>query len=190
MRRCLSLLLCLCCADASVAAQPIDASRSSAEIGVRLRWVKTLYCAVRHFTGEVMQVDQRSQRVSIRFDVRSLDFAGNESFANHARSAEFFDVERYPWAVFESAPFIPALLRDGGDLRGELFLRGVFRPVTFQVQPAKCAHAGHDCAIEVSGKVLRSEFGMTTRRLTVKDGVQITFSLVLEDSTDAQSAGQ
>jgi len=190
MWRHFGVALCLCCADASVAAQPIDGGRSIAEIGVHLRWLTTVHCAVRRFEGEVQPVADSEQRVSIRFDVRSLDFAGNEAFANHARSAEFFDVERYPWAVFESAPFAPALLRDGGELRGELFLRGTFRPVVFQVRPAPCGRPGIDCAIEVSGKVSRSAFGMTARRFMVKDKVNINFSVLLAQRIAAESAAK
>ncbi len=189
-QRVIALILCLCCIDANAAAQPIDASRSSAEIGVRLRWIKTVHCAVRQFEGEVLPFDDSQQRVSIRFDVRSLDFEGNEHFASHARSEEFFDVERYPWVVFESAPFAQALLYEGGDLRGDLFLRGVFRPVTFTVHPTRCDRPGLDCAIEVSGKVSRTAFGMTTRRFMVKDKVRIDFSMLLEQRAAAESAGK
>src|SRR3546814_17339071 len=121
------------------------------------------------WSSDVCSSDLHQRRVSIRFDVRTLDVEGNESFVRHAKSAEFFDVERYPWVVFESAPFTPVLLQSGGDLRGELFLRGVFRPVVFQVLPAQCRQPGIACPIEVSGKVSRSRFGMTTRRSTVKE---------------------
>lgn len=190
MLRLLGLLLCLCCVDASIAAQPIDSARSSAQIGVRLRWVKTLECAVRRFDGEVKPVDDHRRRVSIRFDVRTLDVEGNESFVRHAKSAEFFDVERYPWVVFESAPFTQALLQSGGDLRGELFLRGAFHPVVFQVLPAQCQQPGIDCPIKVSGKVSRSEFGMTARRFTIKDKVSIDFSMVLTPGTTTETAGK
>lgn len=189
MLRLMGLLLCLCCVDAS-AAQRIDPGLSSAEIGVRLRWVKTLHCAVKKFEGEVRPVADNQQRVSIRFDVRSLDFDGNESVAQHARSEEFFDVARFPWAVFESVPFTSALLYEGGDLRGDLFLRGMFRQVTFTVLPSPCDRPGIDCAIEVSGKVSRSAFGMNTRRFTVKDKVSINFSMLLEPGTTAESAGK
>lgn len=169
----------LCLPLAIHASERIDPQHSQAKIAVRMRWLQTLDCSLRHFEGDMETLPDGRRRVNVRLDVRTLDIEGSASFTRWAQSEEFFDIRRYPWMVFTSDPFDPALLREGGVLSGELFLRGRIGPVQFKVEPSKCPRAGLDCAIEATGKVSRREFGMTARPFAVRDKVNIRFTVML-----------
>src|SRR5690606_3896331 len=110
--------------------------------------------------------------VSVKIAAQSLSMP-NPDHAEWAQSAEFFDAQRYPWIAFEALDAPADLLRDGGELRGLLSLRGVTLPASFELLPASCARPGIDCAVEARGELQRSEFGMTARRWAVSDKVRL-----------------
>ena len=64
-------------------------------------------------------------------DVASID-TGDEGRDNHLRSADFFDVATFPTIDFVST----GVRADGGDflVDGDLTIRGVTKPVTFEVE--------------------------------------------------------
>ena len=93
------------------------------------------------------------------------------------KSAEFFDVDHHPQIFFDSNPFPLARLGGGGPLPGTLRMRGVSRPVEFNLKPSQCAQPAIDCAVVAKGIVRRSEFGMNTRRGALSDKVELNFSV-------------
>jgi polyisoprenoid-binding protein YceI len=78
-------------------------------------------------TGE----DVRDSSVEARVDVSSID-TNNEQRDAHIRSADFFEVEKFPVATFRSAGVRGD--RDGYVLAGELNLHGVTRPVQLELE--------------------------------------------------------
>lgn len=160
-------------------AQVFDPARSQARFKVHLR---LLPGATGHFLdvrGE-LQPDGGQQRVEVEVDGRKLRFEGAAWMAKVTRSESFLAVDQHPRIRFRSDAFAPALLRDGGQLRGELTLRGETRPVAFKVKPADCDAPGRDCEIVVTGRVSRNAFGMHAYRLTVRDAVDFEFQVRLK----------
>jgi polyisoprenoid-binding protein YceI len=156
-----------------------DPARSQARFKVRMR---ILPAATGHFLdvrGQ-LQPEGARQRVEVEVDGRKLRFAGPPWMAKVTRSEQFLDVDQHPRILFRSDAFAPSLLRNGGQLRGELTLRGQTRPVAFNVVPATCATPGHDCDILVTGRVSRQAFGMHAYRLTVRDAVDFEFQVRLK----------
>jgi polyisoprenoid-binding protein YceI len=159
--------------------QLFDPARSQARFKVRMR---ILPAATGHFLdvrGELQSEGDR-QRVEVEVDGRKLRFAGPAWMAKVTRSPDFLDVDAHPQIRFRSDLFAPALLRDGGALRGELTVRGETRPVAFKVTPAACATPGRDCDIVVTGRISRHAFGMHAYRLTVRDAVDFEFQVRLK----------
>ena len=99
------------------------------------------------------------------------------SYENWVKSAEFFDVEHYPDIRFHSDSFPLSRLQGGGELPGTLTMRGIEKPVTFEVRPSTCERPAIDCTVEAQGTVRRSEFGMSTRRAALSDRVELSFSV-------------
>jgi polyisoprenoid-binding protein YceI len=156
-----------------------DPARSQARFKVRMR---ILPAAIGHFLdvrGQ-LQPEGTRQRVEVEVDGRKLRFAGPPWMAKVTRSEQFLDVDQHPRIFFRSDAFAPSLLRNGGQLRGELTLRGQTRPVAFNVAPAACATPGRGCDILVTGRVSRAAFGMHAYRLTVRDAVDFEFQVRLK----------
>ena len=155
----------------------LDQAQSSAAFSVKVLW---MFAVEGHF-GNVrgtVSIDHVHGQAAVDARINAADVTmRREGAINWVKSAEFFDVERFPEIRFLSDPFPIARLHDGGELPGALTMRGITHPVTFAVQPSRCARAAIDCPVEAAGTVRRSEFGMQTRRATLSDKVELSFSI-------------
>jgi polyisoprenoid-binding protein YceI len=70
--------------------------------------------------------------VTARIEVRSID-TGIVKRDNHLRSAEFFNVEKYPEIIFKSRS-VNQTGAQAGDIAGDLTMHGVTKPVTLHVK--------------------------------------------------------
>ena len=153
------------------------ASKASFEVNLRLAGV--VQGRFHDLEGE-LQPNAGLWRVRVRLDARALDLDGPAWMVRVTRSDKFLDVDRHPDIHFESEPFPRELLKSGGELGGQLRLRGRTRPVVFRVEAARCASPGRKCDIRVHGSVSRRDFGMTTQRVWVKDDVGFDFRVRLK----------
>ncbi len=173
-----ALLLAL--AGFSARSEPIalDPARSSAEFEVRVIWMFDVAGRFGAVTGEVdINHAARSVRVRARIDTRAVSMR-RSSYEQWIKSDEFFDAARHPFIVFESEPFPLATLEQGGDIVGNLTLRGLTRPTSLRLQPTECPDAvALSCAVVADGTVQRSDFGMRTRRATLADKVRLHFTV-------------
>ncbi len=159
----------------------IDPAASNVRFSLRVAWLRRLEGAFTHTEGAVSaEAGHGLYTVDVRIDAGAL-IMHDSGHADWARSAEFFDAERYPWIAFRAEQVPAELLRDGGELTGELMLRGVRRPQTLQIQPSACERPGRDCPLRARAVLRRSEFGMTSRRMLVADWVRLHFSIALQD---------
>jgi polyisoprenoid-binding protein YceI len=124
------------------------------------------------------QDNPANSKISFTVDVDSLDTFWDERDA-HFKSADFFDVAKFPKATFVSTE----VTKTGDDsltVTGDLTIRDVTKPVTFEVTVnsigehpmAKTPAVGLDATTVVK----RSEFGMDKFVPYVGDDVTITFS--------------
>lgn len=170
---------------AEPAAQPIDADRSQSLFSVRLRWMQRLDARFTRFDGELLRLPDGHRRVQVRLQADSVEFPGHPRYTAWAKSDSFFDAERFREISFRSAPFAPAVLREGGRISGDLRLRGLERSTRFYIAPASCTRPGLDCPIEVRGTTRRSRFGMTAWSVAVQDRVRFAFRIWLRDEPPA-----
>jgi len=101
-------------------------------------------------------------RVDVSIDVDSIDF-GLETINEEAKTAEFFDVAKYPKATYKGRleDFV-----DGAPTRvvGELTLHGVTRPVALKIDRFKCiphpVYKRELCGANATATFKRDEFGL------------------------------
>ena len=104
----------------------------------------------------------------------------------HLKSADFFDVEKFPTLSFKSTNI--NILRDGElAVEGDLTIRGVTRKVVFSVEgptpPAKDPWGNTRVAVSATTKINRKDFGLTwnaaleTGGILVGDEVTITLDV-------------
>lgn len=109
--------------------------------------------------------------VNIVIDTASINF-GLDKMDEHAKSADFFDVAKYPTATFKSDS-----IKFEGDtpvaIDGQFTLHGVTKPLTLKINSFKCiTHPMlkvEDCGADASAEFSRSDFG-------IDYGVQFTGS--------------
>jgi polyisoprenoid-binding protein YceI len=93
----------------------------------------------------------------------------------HLKSADFFDVEKFPTMTFKSTSVTAS--GNGGIVTGDLTLHGVTLPITFEVEgPApeiKDPWGMHRIGGTVTGKLNRKDFGLTYNAALEAGGVVI-----------------
>jgi polyisoprenoid-binding protein YceI len=114
----------------------------------------------------------------------------NSMYEDWVKSDEFFDAAAYPQIEFSSDPFPRSRLRGGGELPGQLTVRGIRQPVSFDLLPSTCDRPAYDCPIRVNGAIRRSMFGMGSHRGTLADKVELDFTVyAVPPAHDAPTPG-
>lgn len=111
----------------------------------------------------VLDKDKGSGTVEITVDAASIDF-GNAKLNEHAKSAEIFDVAKFPTATYKGTL---AKFKDGAptEVEGELTLHGVTKPVKLTLNQFKCIVnpmiKKEVCGADASTTFNRSDFGVS-----------------------------
>ena len=103
--------------------------------------------AVVEFTGQVKSVDTRIEQRD-----------------NHLKSADFFDVEKYPTMSFKSSS-VKKKGKNKFELRGDLTIKGITKPVTLTMNyrgttESPMAKGTMIAGIEINGTIKRSDFAV------------------------------
>jgi polyisoprenoid-binding protein YceI len=101
--------------------------------------------------------------LDITIDANTIDF-GHEKLNNHARTADMFDVAKFPTATYKSNS-----ITFKGDapatVQGELTLHGVTKPVTLTINKFKCIQhpmlKREVCGADASAEFSRADFGIS-----------------------------
>jgi polyisoprenoid-binding protein YceI len=109
--------------------------------------------------------------VDITIDANTLDF-GHAKMNEHAKSADMFDVAKYPTAAYKSTS-ITFKGNQPVEIKGELTLHGVTKPVKLTINQFKCIQhpmfKREACGADASATFNRSDFG-------IDYGVQMGFN--------------
>ncbi len=119
-------------------------------------------------------------RVEATVDVASLD-TKDEGRDQHLRSADFFDAENYPTMDFRST----GVRLEGGDflVDGDLTIRGVTKPVTFEVEFGGFGTdpwGNYKAGATAKTVVNREEFGLTWNAALETGGVLVGKDVTIE----------
>ena len=161
----------------------IDPVHSSINFWVRHLMVSKVRGKFDNFSGAIVVAEDGTPSVHAEIGVDSVN-TGNDQRDAHVKSADFFDVEKYPVATFTSGAVEPN--GDNYVLRGELTLKGVTKPVAldldfYGVNPGT-AH-GEVAGFEASVVLNRKDFGidldlpLETGGAVVGDKVTITLEI-------------
>jgi polyisoprenoid-binding protein YceI len=186
-----SLLSFVLLASATFAADTwqVDPSHSAAQFTVRHMMISNVKGEFGKMTGTVQYDpdDASKSAVEVSIDATSIN-TRVEGRDRHLKSADFFDVEKYPAITFKSKRVEPS---GAGKLKiaGDLTMHGVTREVTFDVdgptQPIKDQRGNLHMGASASTKVNRKDFGLTWNRaadgggVVVGDDVSITLDVEL-----------
>jgi polyisoprenoid-binding protein YceI len=135
-------------------------------------------------TAEYDPANPASLSVSATIDVASVD-TGQDARDTHLKSADFFDVEKFPTMTFVSKSWSA----ETKELVGDLTLHGVTKEVTLKVDgpegPATDPYGGKRLGANATTSINRKDFGLAfhavvdTGALLVGDEVKITLEIQL-----------
>jgi polyisoprenoid-binding protein YceI len=130
-----SLILPAALSSAALANETYQFDQSHSTIGFKVhQFLGTTSGGFAKFSGEI-DVDREhpeKSSVSAKIDVRSID-TRIQKRDDHLRSAEFFDVAKFPEITFKSR----RVRRTGpqsGDILGDLTMHGMTKPTTLRVK--------------------------------------------------------
>ena len=118
--------------------------------------------------------------LSVNIDVASVTTRNADRDA-HLRSADFFDVERFPNMVFVSTNI--AVDGDTVEVTGDLTIKDITNSVTFPLEyqgSAKDPFGNTRVGFEGSVQVLRSDFGLTWNAALETGGFLVSDKVTLE----------
>ena len=172
----------------AVATWSIDAAHSHVEFAVKHLMIATVKGRFGGVTGTVRtdESDPSKGQVDVEIDAASIDTREAQRDA-HLKSADFFDVEKFPKLTFKSTR-IEGVAGDSFKLTGDLTIHGVTRPVTLDVTSegrGKDPWGGERAGFSATGKIKRSEFGLTwnqvleTGGFVVGDDIKISLDVEL-----------
>jgi polyisoprenoid-binding protein YceI len=140
-----------------------------------------------HVSGTItVAEDPLASSVTVEVPTASVD-TGIPDRDNHLRSADFFDVERFPVMRFRST----GLHYEGGDrfrLDGELTIRDVTRPVALDVTYGGLVRdpwGGERIVFSAEGEVDREDFGLRWNRVLESGGLLVGKTAKIEIEVEA-----
>lgn len=161
----------LACSMGVAAAQgsewKIDPAHSEADFAIKHMAISTVHGSFRGVTGTVRfdpaAPDKSGVEASI--DMKTVS-TGVEKRDEHLRGTDFFDVEKFPTMTFKSTSV--AKSGDHYDVKGDLTLHGVTKPVVLQLEtPGKAqvamdkkSHRGFTATTSLN----RKDFGLVWNR--------------------------
>jgi polyisoprenoid-binding protein YceI len=165
----------------------IDPAHSVAEFKVKHMMISNVKGQFPKVSG-TLTLDESglaNSRVEAVIEAASIETRDPQRDA-HLKSADFFDVEKFPTLLFKSSRI--SIVRDGElAVEGDLTIRGVTRKVTFAVEgptpPAKDPWGNTRVAVSATTKINRKDFGLTwnaaleTGGILVGDEVTITLDV-------------
>ena len=166
----------------------IDPAHSHVEFAVRHMMITTVKgrFGVVHGGVRIDDADPSKGEAEIEIDADSIDTREAQRDA-HLKSADFFDVEKFPKLTFKSSR-ISDVKGDNFKLHGDLTIHGVTRPVTLDVTAegrGKDPWGGERAGFTARTQIKRSDYGLTynqaleTGGFLVGDDIKISLDVEL-----------
>lgn len=165
----------------------LDPAHSSVEFTVRHLMISKVRGRFAAFQGsiELAPGSDVPQSIGVSIDAKSID-TREEQRDNHLRSADFFDVEKYPKLTFESTH----IEGTAGDMRvtGNLTMHGVTKEVTLKAEfegRGSDPWGGQRVAYSAQTTVNRKDFGLTYNQALETGGVMVSDEVRIELNVQA-----
>lgn len=132
------------------------------------------------FSGTIDLVNNKAEdsKVTVDIDVNSI-FTDDEKLTGHLKTADFFDVEKFPKASFVSTKITPDTAKGAGfyTVTGDFDLHGQKKSITF---PAKIEVKDDKVEVDAEFSINRKDFGIVYAGKTddlIRDDVVIRLDL-------------
>ena len=168
----------------------VDATHSDVAFCVRHMMVSKVKGKFTTFDATIVTAENPTESsVTAEIDLSSIN-TSNEQRDGHIKSADFFDIEKYPTMTYRST----SLTADGSDwkLEGDLTLHGVTKSVPLELELngfTADPYGGQRAGFSATGEINRKDFGIDISMPMDGGGVvvgdKITISLEIEAVLEA-----
>jgi polyisoprenoid-binding protein YceI len=170
----------------------IDASHSNVEFAVRHMMISTVKGRFGDVQGTVTIPENGQPTVEVTINTASIDTRAGQR-DGHLKSADFFDVEKYPEMRFVSTKVERS--GDGYKLNGDLTIKDVTRPVTLNVTEEGAGvdpWGNQKAAFSATGRINRGDFGLNWNAALETGGVLVSdeVKLVIDAQLVKQAAAK
>lgn len=155
----------------------VDSSHTAANFTVRHMMVTNVRGSFGNITGTVTLDDKKPEnsKVDVEIDTTTV-YTGHQKRDEHLKSADFFDVEKFPKATFKSTS-VKKAGKNKFKVTGDFTLRGVTKPITLDVtSPAverKNPWGATVRGAEATAKLNRKDFGLNWNQALEAGGVLV-----------------
>ena len=167
----------------------IDTAHSSANFSIKHMMIAKVHGCFEKLSGTLLLDSTDITKSSVQASVEAASINTREAQRDaHLKSADFFDVEKYPTLDFKSTK----VEKDGDELKvtGQLTIHGVSKEVVFQVdgpsQEMKDPYGNIKIGISATTKIKRKDFGLGWNAALEAGGVLVGDEVAL--SLDIQFA--
>jgi polyisoprenoid-binding protein YceI len=173
---------------ASLITWKLDPAHSAAEFKVKHMMISNVKGSFSGLSGTLTEhtIDATLSSIEASIDVSTVS-TGDAQRDGHLKSADFFDVEKYPAMTFKSTK----VERKGESeyaVTGDLTLHGVTKPVTLDVEgpstPGKDPWGNTRIGISATAKINRKDFGLNWNAALETGGILVGEQVSI--SIDAQ----
>lgn len=164
------------------AAKPVEGERIAFDqTNAKVEWTGAKVTAshpggFNEFSGAVTLPDGDVEKAAVEVTIKTATlFTDTEKLAGHLRSADFFDVEKFPEATFKSSSIAKA--DEGYTVQGDLTLHGVTKRISF---PAQIAAAADKLTVNAAFTINRKDFDIVYPGMPddlIRDLVEIRLSV-------------
>jgi len=151
----------------------VDPAHSSVQFNVTHLVISEVEGEFKTFTGTMSSSSPDFTDATINFsvDVNSLN-TNNGMRDKHLKSADFFNVEKFPEMLFKSSSF-KKISDNKYELKGDLTIHGITKPVIFDVIYGGVADDGYGnikAGFKATTTINRFDYGLQWNKLTEAGG--------------------
>jgi polyisoprenoid-binding protein YceI len=145
----------------------VDPAHSEIQFKVKHLMITTVTGYFKKFDLEVETETEdfdTTKKIQFTADINSID-TNNEQRDTHLKSADFFDAAAHPYLRFSTEGYSSS----GDMLQGDLTIRGITRPVAFEVDFAGTVvdpYGQTKVGLSLDGKLSRKDFGLVWNAVT------------------------
>jgi len=154
----------------------LDPTHSELQFKVKHLMITTVTGSLKSFSATLTSDgdDFTNAEISFKGDIDSLD-TGNTDRDNHLKSADFFDAATHATIEFKAS----SVEKDGDDYiaKGDLTIKGETKPVKLTAEFGGIATdpwGNTKAGFTLSGKINRSDFGLTWNAALETGGVMVS----------------
>ena len=166
----------------------VDRAHSEAMFTVR-HLISRVSGRFQDFTGTIVGDPAKPTEAKVEFTLKAASIDTDQDDRDkHLRSAEFFDVEKFPEITFKSTKITPTSGKNKYDIAGKLTIHGVTRDVTIPVtylgsvvDPWKNEKFG----FEITTTLNRKDYGIVWNKALDSGGMVLADEVVVTVNLEA-----